>query len=720
MSRGDADEQSTVRAVNQSGAGGARTSRRSDSEDGGMLVYDDFAVTNDPTSGIPGRPSLRAELQRRKLLWVTAAVVGLLLGIGLYKEMPPPYKATALVHIATIPGVQPTDEILTEIAVAQSRKVALAAMDTLGLQKDPKSVQSFMGRETVTTPSAQFVQFTVKASSAEDAVTNATALVTAFLQVRNNGLTSSLTNTINALDVTIKQQQQKLARLSAQVAVVEAQPASTEQAAKLASLKAQQSQVAGRLKALGGAVKSYAAATRVSNEQVINGSDPFGPTNAVPRSKIKYPALYAAGGLFAGLAIGMGWVIASALISTRPRRRYDIARALGAPVRLSVGRIRVNKLMARRAPESAGGRRVQQIATHLHGAIRRDHGRESLAVVAADEPLVPALAIISAALACIRQGKRVMLADLTDGAAAGRILGCRGPGMYRQVAGQQNLTVAIPEDSITPPTGPVRLSSTAVSLASADPELDHAYHSADVLLTLLTIDPGLGADHLSSWASDAVVVLTVGKRSATKIRTTADLIRLSGTTLASAVIVGADKFDESLGVLVLPTDDELAEPYEVPVERQVRDAQIAQQNGSPARGRAKSEPTEGSQVGREAIDRPRVATERRAEVRSEAKSDSRPAAWPEVKSPDVKPASKAETTMPDIRYKAPDTQPRPRVDLRKEAEQPHPEVPSEPETVTQPQSTRPENGPSPETRPYAEANENGLGSQGSRSSAWRR
>jgi hypothetical protein len=438
----------------------------------------------------------------------------------------------------------------------------------------------------------------------------------------------------------------------------------------------------------------------------------------VPRSKIKYPALYAVGGLFGGLAIGMGWVIAFALISTRPRRRYDIARALGGPVRLSVGRIRVNKLSARRAPESAGGRRIQQIATHLHGAIRREQ-RESLAVVALDEPLVPALAIISAALASIRQGKRVMLADLTDGAAAGRLLRCTEPGVYRHAAGQANLTVAIPEDSLTPPTGPIRFSSTAVSLASADPEVDHAYHSVDVLLTLLTIDPGLGADHLSSWASDAVVVLTAGKRSATKIRTTAELIRLSGATLASAVVVGADKFDESLGMLVLPTDDELAEPHEVSVEREARDAQIAQQNGSPERGHPKPEPAERGHVRPEATDRPRAATERRAEMRSEAKSDSRSAPWPEVKSAEVKPASKAETTMPDIRYKAPATQPRPRVDLRKETEKRQPEVPGEPETLTQPRGTRSENAHSPETRPYADANENGAGGQGSRSSVWR-
>ena len=207
-----------------------------------MLAYDDFAMTNDPVTGIPGRPPLGAELRRRKLLWVTAAVVGLALGIGVYKEMPPPYKATTWCSIAVIPGALPTDEILSELALAQSRTVATTAMTMLKLPQDPKSVQSFMGRESVTSPSGadQFVQFTVKASSAHDAVGRATALVEAFLDVRDEGLTSSLAKTIRALDATIAMQEQKLARLPAQIAAVQAQPTSAKQQAKLASLVAQQ------------------------------------------------------------------------------------------------------------------------------------------------------------------------------------------------------------------------------------------------------------------------------------------------------------------------------------------------------------------------------------------------------------------------------------------------------------------------------------------------
>ena len=38
-----------------------------------------------------------------------------------------------------------------------------------------------------------------------------------------------------------------------------------------------------------------------------------------------------------GLVLGMGIVVIQALVSDRLRRRDDIAQALGAPVKLSVG-----------------------------------------------------------------------------------------------------------------------------------------------------------------------------------------------------------------------------------------------------------------------------------------------------------------------------------------------------------------------------------------------
>ena len=111
-----------------------------------------------------------------------------------------------------------------------------------------------------------------------------------------------------------------------------------------------------------------------------------------------------------------------------------------------------------------------------------------------------------------------------------------------------------------------------------------------MLLTLVTVDPGLGADHLRSWAREAVVILTAGKPSATKVRTISELIRLSGTALTSAVVIGADSTDESLGVLTSwDAEGERAGRAE---ERARRDARQAQRNGSSARSQNRPEQTD--------------------------------------------------------------------------------------------------------------------------------
>jgi hypothetical protein len=82
---------------------------------------------------------------------------------------------------------------------------------------------------------------------------------------------------------------------------------------------------------------------------------------------------------------------------------------------------------------------------------------------------------------------------------------------------------------------------------TAPPELAAAFSEADLLLTLVSLDPSFGGDHLSTWATDAVAVIAAGRSSSTKIHAVGEMTRLAGTRLVSAVLVGADKADESLG-----------------------------------------------------------------------------------------------------------------------------------------------------------------------------
>ena len=106
---------------------------------------------------------------------------------------------------------------------------------------------------------------------------------------------------------------------------------------------------------------------------------------------------------------------------------------------------------------------------------------------------------------------------------------------------------------------PLVLSASVTSApgsAQADDALSASYASADLLLTLVTLDPALGGDYLATWATSAVVVVSAGQSSAERIHGVGEMIRLAGTRLDSVALIGADKSDESLGLT--PRSDEEA------------------------------------------------------------------------------------------------------------------------------------------------------------------
>lgn len=96
--------------------------------------------------------------------------------------------------------------------------------------------------------------------------------------------------------------------------------------------------------------------------------------------------------------------------------------------------------------------------------------------------------------------------------------------------------------------GPIGAAAgVTVDLPEDDP-LRPAWDAADVVLTLAEVDPAVGVEHLKSWAEDVVLLVTAGRSSAERLRTTAELIRSAGLHLLFAMMVGADQTDESLGL----------------------------------------------------------------------------------------------------------------------------------------------------------------------------
>jgi capsular polysaccharide biosynthesis protein len=521
----------------------------------GWLWAPDDTETEDPpadfNAGLTSVGFIRAAIRRRRRFWVSMAVLGLLITSGLYLKTPPSYQASTSVFLTVGPESAAGTAIQNDQALAQSRAVAALALRKLGLQESPSS---FVSSVTAAALSDRVLQITVSAPSPSDAVTRATAVTAAYLRYRATLLEAQQRSLFASLDQQVSQAKQQLTSFDSQIRQVSAQPSSPAQRARLDRLRAQRSQAAAALTAPNGlmqTVNSEKSSSRQLTTSEVAASGVLDAAAPVPEShhtRLKHLIIFAAAGLIPGLALGIGVVVIGAIISDRLRRRDDIARALGAPVKLSLGKVRLN----RRLPQGRGLAEIQdpnihRIVAYLATALpARSAGISTLAVVPVDDPRVAAISLASLACDRARQGGRVMVTDLCAGSPLGGLLGVKEPGVRAATVDGANLAVAIPGPEDFAPTGPLGRSQAQAS-AFTD-AVASACTSADILLTLVALDPGLGGEHLATWASDAVVVVTAGRSSWTMIHSVGEMIRLSGTRLGSAVLIGADKTDESLGV----------------------------------------------------------------------------------------------------------------------------------------------------------------------------
>jgi capsular polysaccharide biosynthesis protein len=487
-----------------------------------------------------------AALKRSAWLLCATALLGVLIGYGFYVKYPPAYQATTSVLLTNNPADNPADQIQTNVALAQSQAVASRVVQQLGL---PQSVSSFLAAYTVTSPSNQVIVFTVGASSSNDAVARVSALASAFLQYRADYLKNQQQLEETTLNQQVSQAQQQVDSINQQISQVSAQATSPDQQAKLSSLRLQLTTATNALTTAQQSAAATVATTRTTTATMVRGSQTLNAPTALPHGLKKGKAFYIAVTLILGLVIGMIIVIVRAIVSDRLRHRDDIADAIGAPVKLSIGPVSGRSRLpglGRRA-----GRRVldmRRLVTHLNGAVPRSSRRlKGLAVVAVDNAEAVAPAIVSLATSSASQGKHVVVADLSDGRYAARRLGVKKPGVHSVRAHGADFVVVTPERDDIALVGPIP--SSQGEPAKVSPELAAACGDADVLLTLATLDPASGGDFLSTWATDAVAMVTAGKSSTTRIHAVGEMVRLAGLRLGSVVLIGADKGDESLGLV---------------------------------------------------------------------------------------------------------------------------------------------------------------------------
>jgi capsular polysaccharide biosynthesis protein len=518
-----------------------------------LAIYDDDALFDERPSGagsVRGLVSvgfLWAAVLRRLRFLVIFTLAGLILGCGYAVAKPPAHTAVTTILLVDNPQENPAYEILTDIALAESTPVATAVVNQLGLRQTPAS---FLGTYSVTQVTTQVLSITAKGPSDSVAIQRASAIATQYLAYRAKYSQAAQQETDAELQQQVSQAQQSLDSISGKLAAAQSQPSSPSQQAEVASLRQQQTDASNNLDT----VKQYAtttrASTRTTTQQMIQGSEVVSPATPGKRSIVKTAALGVIGGTLGGLAIGAVIIIIGAITSDRLRRRDDIAYAFSAPVGLSVGPLRSGRLPESRGRKGLRERDSERVVRHLRRAVPgRSRDAAALAVIALDDVPTVAQAVVALATSSSKQRLRVVLADLSAGALAARQLGVSTPGISTVTPAGAPVLVVVPDAGDIAPIGPLRTGPSSDGRAPTTERLADACAAADLILSLVTLDPAFGGDHLGTWAANAVAVVTAGQSTATRIRAVSEMIRLAGTHLDSVVVVDADRSDESLGVL---------------------------------------------------------------------------------------------------------------------------------------------------------------------------
>jgi hypothetical protein len=473
------------------------------------------------------------------LLGCAVVLAGLAATAAIYVLAPPAYQASTSILITNDPASDPNIQIQGNVALAQSASVAAGALSRLGLIEPTKS---FMRTYSIGFASDRMLVITTNAPSEAAALRSARALAAAFLQARAAALQKQQKLGVAALRGEIATGKAKLRWLNNHIATMA--PSVNRHDVVVAY-----SREAATVGALVFDLQHYP----VTTASMIKSTSVIDPPAPIPPSHKHLAAIFGAAGFFASLAVGLGVVIVGAVTSNRLRRRDDVARALGAPVKLSVGKVKPlraglsPRALARPHRLTDGNRQQRRIVAHLRSAVA--DGSTALAVVPVDNAPAVASSVAALAIACAQEGRRVVLADLSAGHPAARLLGAAEPGIHEISTDGAALTVAVPERYDVVPVGPIRPLVPSWQHRQANKEVAAACASADLLLSTVTLDPSLGGDHLATWSTDVVVIVTAGRSVAAKIRATGEMIKLAGTRLTSAVLFDADRSDESLGVV---------------------------------------------------------------------------------------------------------------------------------------------------------------------------
>jgi len=501
----------------------------------------------DPPAGTPDRSSigsrstlapmpeapvslhiLRAELWRRRRFWIATAVAGLMIGALFHLAVPRKYSAQSTLYLVQPTGANPAQVMASDMSLLGTRAVAQHAISTAHLRV---STNGLLASYRASGSGGTILTITTSATSSHAAVAWNNAVAGAFLGYRAAQFRLQTQVLVEGLRGQIGTLQRDVAQLGVSINALAGVPgtAAADQVTNLATERtADITQIAQ--------LEAEIQQDQLDAISVAGGSRILDPAAVHQVSAVKVVAADALTGLVGGLGAGILVILVASVLSDRPRRRQDVARALGAPVELSTPR--PGSLRRRRRHRSS--RTGQQTDGETAAMVRVLGGHlatspdGAVVAVPVGAPDAAARAVIGLARALTADHERVLLADLT---ADGTLRALVDADSRRHTS----------EDPGAGTEDPTRIELVEGPCRSDPAAPSRSNRRGDPLVVLAPVDPANGADHLWGWARHAVVFVGAGRVSATLLHSTGVLLRHAGLHVASAVLVGADPRDATAG-----------------------------------------------------------------------------------------------------------------------------------------------------------------------------
>jgi capsular polysaccharide biosynthesis protein len=446
---------------------------------------------------------LVVSVRRRRRLWLSAGLLGLIIGAALAVVIPsPPTAVTKLLVVHQ--NDSPTDSgtlMRTDVAVLGTTKIADTALKTLN---STESADNFMKDYTGVGLTNNVMQITVKGSSNADAVAKAKALGDAFVADHVQRSQAAADAEAQALINQRNQAQSDLAQVDDQISAASAKNSRTS-ATDLETLYSRRAELTSKISDF----QTQAQQAGIGAPQIAAGTQIVDTPRITPRSFLKTAATDGGIGLLLGLAIGLALAAVTSLVRDRPVLRREVAANLGASVIAQLhSQHRGLARFFRRSRLDADRKRV---AATLVRAVKADAGPVSLLDIGASR--VTAALAVDIAEGLATTSPVVVIDDLPEEDIA-------------QLAGETDLQITITDGSAVevPVQGARQLGVGSVA-------------------------PGAAWTDLAHLGTETVLVLRAGQVSTAWLHTVARQLADCQILVIGVVLVDPDPKDRTDGTL---------------------------------------------------------------------------------------------------------------------------------------------------------------------------